>query len=127
MMRFRFRGAAAVPKAFPVMIRTVKNAFPVPIPGAPIVAVLGVGLAVFCSAYCAFCLFGAGRRAAGVRGFIFSFQTPRAGMIMRISTVSPPGLPVMAQGAAVFLSAHFANGCPGTGVAAVMVFPDIAI
>ena len=43
-------------------------------------------------------------------------------MIMRISTVSPPGLQVMAQGAAVFLSAHFANGCPGTGVAAVMGF-----
>ena len=43
MMRFRFRGAAAVPKAFPVMIRNVIIAFPVMIPGAPIVAQGGGG------------------------------------------------------------------------------------
>ena len=91
MMRFRFRGAAAVPKAFPVMIRTVGIIFPEIIPGAPIVAVLGIGasifltalfadgagstgrraacvsiITVFFAAYCAFCLFGAGRRAAGM-------------------------------------------------------------
>ncbi len=53
-------GFAAVPLAEAVMV------VPVDHPVAPVVAVLGVELAIFIPAYCAFCLFGASRRAAGM-------------------------------------------------------------
>ena len=47
--------------------------------------------------------------------FIFSFRASRAGMIMRISTVSPPGLPVMPESIAVWLLASCADSLCSTG------------
>ena len=47
--------------------------------------------------------------------FIFSFRASRAGMIMRISTVSPPGLPGMPESIAVWLLASCADSLCSTG------------
>ena len=67
--------------------------------------------------------------------FIFSFRASRAGMIMRISTVSPPGLPGMPESIAVWLLASCADclgstGCRSTGMtegsAAIAGFSSIA-
>jgi hypothetical protein len=61
-----------------------------------------------------------------VGGFILPFRTPRTGVIVDVAVDRPFGLPVVAQGAAVFMPASFADGAISTGISAVMVFPDIA-
>ena len=61
-----------------------------------------------------------------VGGFILPFRTPRTGVIVDFAVARPFGLPVVAQGATVFMPASFADGATSTGISTVMVFPDIA-
>ena len=67
------------------------------------------------------------RPVVGMRRFVLPFRTPRTGVIVGVAVDRPFGLPVVPQGAAVFLPAYFADGATSTGISAVMVFPDIAI
>jgi hypothetical protein len=47
-------------------------------------------------------------------------------VIMHVRVKAPFGAPTVTQNAAVFLLAYLAAGAAGTGVATVMIFPDIA-